>query len=211
MVSKKSTKKPAGSKAAPGGRQGSAKADRKEGPVEVLSSSLSYEGPLFRVYTDQIRERGVEFPRDVIRHHGSAVILALDSARSRKDPLLVIERQYRHAAGQYLLEVPAGKLEEGEKPLEGAKRELLEETGFRARRWRKLLRFFPSPGFLGEAMQVFVAEGLVAGGDRPDYDEQLEVMMLPLSKVLRLIEQGKIIDGKTILSVLFYARGGGRA
>lgn len=211
MDSRRSRKTPAGSKAALGGRAGGAKTKRKERPVKLLSSRLSYEGPLFRVYTDQIRERGVEFPRDVIRHHGSAVILALDTAKSRTNPLVVIERQYRHAAGQYLLEVPAGKLEAGETPLAGAKRELLEETGFRARRWRKLLRYYPSPGFLGEAMQVFVAEGLTAGKAQPEYDEQLEITMLPLSNVLRLIEQGKIIDGKTILSVLFYARGKGLA
>src|SRR5271155_5551096 len=83
--------------------------------IELISSNLSYDGPLFRVYTDRIRENGRELTRDVIRHNGSVVILAIDDSKNKKDPLVVLERQYRHAARQYLLEVPAGKLEEGEK------------------------------------------------------------------------------------------------
>ena len=98
--------------------------------VKVISSKLSYEGPLFRVYTDEILENGRQVSRDVVRHNGSVVILAIDDSKSKRDPIVVMERQYRHAAKQYLLEVPAGKLEEGEDALAGAKRELLEETGF---------------------------------------------------------------------------------
>ena len=117
-----------------------------------------------------------------------------------------MERQYRHAAKEYLLEVPAGKMEEGEDALAGAKRELLEETGFQARRWRKMVRYFASPGFLGEWMQVFVAEGLTLGTAQPEYDEQLEIEMIPLSKLLRMIEEGKVHDGKTLISVMLYDR-----
>jgi ADP-ribose pyrophosphatase len=174
--------------------------------VEVISSKLSYDGPLFRVYTDKIVENGREVSRDVVRHNGSVVILAIDDAKSKRDPMIVMERQYRHAAKEYLVEVPAGKMEEGEDALAGAKRELLEETGFRAKRWRKLVRYFASPGFLGEWMQVFIAEGLTLGEAQPEYDEQLEIEMMPLSKLLSMIEEGKIHDGKTLISVMLYDR-----
>jgi ADP-ribose pyrophosphatase len=174
--------------------------------VEVISSKLSYEGPLFRVYTDEIVENGRKVIRDVVRHNGSVVILAIDDTKSKRDPMVVMERQYRHAANEYLLEVPAGKMEEGENPLVGAKRELLEETGFKAKRWRKMARYFASPGFLGEWMQVFIAEGLTLGDSQPEYDEQLEIEMIPLSRLLRMIEEGKIYDGKTLISVMLYAR-----
>jgi ADP-ribose pyrophosphatase len=184
-----------------------AKTVKKARPkVEVLSSKLSYEGPLFRVYTDEILENGRKVTRDVVRHNGSVVILAIDDTKSKRDPMIVMERQYRHAAREYLLEVPAGKMEEGEDALAGAKRELLEETGFRARRWRKMVRYFASPGFLGEWMQVFIAEGLTSGAAQPEYDEQLEIEMMPLSKLLRMIEEGKVHDGKTLISVMLYDR-----
>ena len=178
----------------------------KHPEVEVISSKLSYEGPLFRVYTDEILEKGRRVMRDVVRHNGSIVILAIDDSKSKRDPLIVMEVQYRHAAKEYLLEVPAGKLEEGENPLAGAKRELLEETGFRAARWRKMVRYFASPGFLGEWMQVFIAEGLTLGEAQPEYDEQLEIEMIPLSKLLGMIEEGKLHDGKTLISVMLYDR-----
>jgi ADP-ribose pyrophosphatase len=183
------------------------KASGKNNPnIEVISSTLSYEGPLFRVYTDQIAENGRKVTRDVVRHNGSVVILAVDNSKNERDPLIAMERQYRHAAKEYLLEVPAGKMEEGEDALAGAKRELLEETGFKAKRWRKMLRYFASPGFLGEWMQVYIAEGLTLGDAQPEYDEQLEIEMIPLSRLLTMIEEGKIYDGKTLISVMLYAR-----
>src|SRR6202161_33261 len=174
--------------------------------VEVISSKLSYEGPLFRVYTDEIVENGRKVSRDVVRHNGSVVILAIDDTKSKRDPMVVMERQYRHAAKEYLLEVPAGKMEKGEEALAGAKRELLEETGFKAKRWRKMVRYFARPGFLGEWVQVFVAEGLTLGEAQPEYDEQLEIEMIPLSKLLGMIEEGKVHDGKTLISVMLYDR-----
>jgi ADP-ribose pyrophosphatase len=182
------------------------KTSSKRPEVEVISSKLSYEGPLFNVYTDEILEKGRKVLRDVVRHNGSVVILAIDDGKSKRDPLIVMERQYRHAAKEYLLEVPAGKMEEGEDPLAGAKRELLEETGFRATRWRKMVRYFASPGFLGEWMQVFIAEGLTVGEAQPEYDEQLEIEMIPLSKLMSMIEEGKVHDGKTLISVMLYDR-----
>jgi ADP-ribose pyrophosphatase len=187
-------------------RSTSRKTSTKRPAIKVISSTLSYQGPLFKVYTDKIVENGREMTRDVVRHNGSIVILAIDDSKSKRDPLIVMEHQYRHAAKEYLLEVPAGKLEEGEDALAGAKRELLEETGFRAARWRKLVRYFASPGFLGEWMQVFVAEGLTVGEAQPEYDEQLEIEMMPLSRLLAMIEDGKVHDGKTLISVMLYDR-----
>jgi ADP-ribose pyrophosphatase len=158
------------------------------------------------VLSEEVREPGDKTAhRDIIRHNGSVVILpVLDS--SKRDPLIVMERQYRHAAGQYLWEVPAGKMDEGEERLAAAKRELKEETGYRAKKWTKLVRYFASPGFLGEWMQVFIAEDLVPGEATPEEDEFLEVVLVPLSEVLQMIDDGKILDGKTLVSVQLYAR-----
>jgi ADP-ribose pyrophosphatase len=176
------------------------------GPAEVLSSQVSYDGPLFRVLSDQIREpSGKLVRRDIVRHNGSVVILALDKGKNKKDPLVLIERQFRHAAQQYLYEVPAGKMEDGEDHLDAARRELMEETGYQAKKWTKLARYFASPGFLGEWMQVFLAEGLTPGEAQPEEDESFELQFVPLSELLRLIEADKIQDGKTLISVLYYA------
>lgn len=176
-------------------------------PATVLSSRTAYEGPLFKVLKEEVEEpNGKMAQRDIIRHNGSVVILAVDDSRSKRDPLIVIERQFRHAAGQFLYEVPAGKMDEGENHLAAAKRELLEETGYRAKKWTKLVRYFASPGFLGEWMQVFLAEGLTAGKAQPEEDESFELQLVPLSELLRLIDAGQIRDGKTLVSVLFYTR-----
>jgi ADP-ribose pyrophosphatase len=175
--------------------------------IEVLSSKISYEGPLFRVQTDEVREPGGQpHIRDVVRHGGSVVVLAVDDSRSKRDPLILMERQYRHAAAQYLYEIPAGKLDPDEDPLTGARRELLEETGYKAKHWSKLVRFFASPGFLGEWMQIFLAEGLTPGDAQPEEDEQIELFAVPLSELLRQIEAGRILDGKTIAATLLYDR-----
>jgi ADP-ribose pyrophosphatase len=144
--------------------------------------------------------------RDIVRHNGSVVILAIDNTKNKKNPWVVIERQYRHAAGRFLWELPAGKLEPGEDALQGAKRELEEETGYRAKKWKPLVEYFASPGFLGESMKVFVAEGLVAGEAHPEDDERIEFRLVKLSQVVKLIEKGAILDGKTLTSVLLFAR-----
>ena len=178
----------------------------KKAQVEVLSSKVAYEGPLFRVLREEVKEPGNKTAtRDIIRHNGSVVILPIIDS-SKRDPLIVMERQYRHAAGQYLWEIPAGKMEQDEERLAAAKRELKEETGYKAKKWTKLVRYFASPGFLGEWMQVFLAEGLVAGEATPEEDELLEVVLAPLSEVLRMIDEGKILDGKTLVAVQLYAR-----
>jgi len=185
------------------------KAQKRE-PVEtaeLLSSEVVFEGPLFRVRHDKLIEPGGKHSeRDVIRHNGSVVILAVDKSKNKKDPWIVIERQYRHAANQFLWELPAGKLEAGEEPLAGAQRELEEETGYRAKKWRPLVEYYASPGFLGESMKVFLAEGLIPGEAHPEEDEQIELRLVKLTDVLKMIEKGAILDGKTLTSVLLYAR-----
>jgi len=174
---------------------------------QLLSSEVVFQGPLFRVLHDKLIEpSGKRSERDVIRHNGSVVILALDKSKSKKDPWIVMERQYRHAARQYLWELPAGKLDAGEDALAGAQRELEEETGYRAKKWKPLVEYYGSPGFLGESMKVFQSEGLMAGDAHPEDDEEIEFRLVKLSEVVKMIEKGAIKDGKTLCSVLLYAR-----
>src|ERR1017187_7313668 len=179
-------------------------AEQKE---QLLSSEIVFEGPLFRVLRDRLIEPGgQENARDIIRHNGSVVILAVDNTKNKRNPWIVVERQYRHAARQFLWELPAGKLDAGEDALAGAKRELQEETGYQAKKWKPLVEYYPSPGFLGESMKVFLAEGLVAGDAKPEDDEQLEIRLVKLADVIKMIDKGAILDGKTLSSVLLYAR-----
>jgi len=214
---KQAQKKPVAGKAKAGKQKKAAKKSGKALKVvaveqaQILSSSVVYTGPLFRVLHDTIVEPdGRQNERDVIRHNGSVVILAVDSTKSKKNPWIVIERQYRHAANQYLWELPAGKLDPGEEPLAGARRELAEETGYSAKKWKPLVEYYASPGFLGESMKVFLAEGLQAGDAHPEEDEKIEFRLVRLSDILKMIEKGAILDGKTLTSVLLYARMKGR-
>jgi ADP-ribose pyrophosphatase len=202
----KSTKKSAPAKTSAGTI---AAGKPRTGPNQavILSSKVSYTGHVFSVTTDKVTEPGgVTSTRDVIRHNGSVVILAVDSSQNPADPTILIERQYRHAAGQFLLELPAGRIEPGEAPLAAAKRELIEETGFRAKKWSRLVRYYASPGFLAETMQVFLAQDIRAGVAQPEADEKIDLLHIPLSQLLAQIEAGKILDGKTILSTLLFAR-----
>jgi len=186
------------------------KKTQKDAEIEratVLSSEVVFNGPLFGVLREKVTEpSGRSNERDIIRHNGSVVILAIDNAKNKRDPWIVMERQYRHAAARYLWEVPAGKIDPGETALAGAKRELAEETGYRAKKWRPLVEYYPSPGFLGESMKVFVAEGLEPGDPRPEEDEAIELRLVKLSELLKMIERGAILDGKTMTSALLYAR-----
>ena len=174
--------------------------------AQVLSSELVFDGPLFRVFRDEVVEpAGVRVSRDIVRHNGSVVILAVDSSKSKRDPWIVMERQYRHAAGQYLWEVPAGKIDAGEEPLEAAKRELAEETGYRAKKWKTLATYYASPGFVGEAMMLYLAEDLYAGDASPEDDEKIELRLIKLSEIVKMIKKGAIHDGKTLIAALLYA------
>jgi len=169
----------------------------------VLSRKTSFRGKVFSVTSERILEpNGVTYVRDVVRHSGSVVILAVDD--SEGEPHILLERQYRYAAGQDLWEIPAGRKDKNETPLAGAKRELREETGYTARLWRKALFFYPSPGFVDETMTVFLALDLKPGTAQPEEDEKIEYELVPLLKVLKMISSGEIKDGKTIAAVLWF-------
>jgi ADP-ribose pyrophosphatase len=170
--------------------------------ARLISSKTVYRGPLFTITTDQVREpSGVLARRDLIHHSGSVVVLAVDESSST--PRILLERQYRHAAKQYLWELPAGRIDPGEQPLPAAKRELLEETGYTASRWRRILKFYASPGFVAETMAVFLATGLHAGEAQPEADEVIYKRLVPLPSVVQMIVKGTIRDGKTICGVLW--------
>jgi ADP-ribose pyrophosphatase len=184
-------------------------AGKKGGPgkAKLVSSKLSFKGRVFNVYTDTLEEPdGHRHIKDVVRHNGSVVMLAVDDTKNPADPDVILERQYRHAAGQYLIELPAGTRDPGESPLAAAKRELAEETGFRAKKWTMLVKYFASPGFLGEWMQIYLAQDLREGAAALEEDENLEVMRVPLSEAMRLVAEGKIHDGKTLIGLSLYER-----
>jgi ADP-ribose pyrophosphatase len=173
--------------------------------ARVLSSRKVFEGRVFDVVTQQVQEPdGVRVRRDIVQHPGSIVILALDD--SVQPPRVLLERQYRHAAGQRLWELPAGSLELGENKLAAAKRELLEETGYTAGKWAPALFFYVSPGFLSESMQVFLARELRKGRAQPEEDERITVRFFPLSQAVKMAITGKIIDAKTIAPLLWFER-----
>lgn len=175
---------------------------KKRTRARVLSSEVVYRGPVFHVTTDHVLEPGgVRTRRDVVRHPGSIVILAVDDRRS--PPRVLLERQYRHAAGRHTWELPAGSMDPGERELAAAKRELLEETGYRARRWQRALKFFSSPGFLDETMNVYLATGLRPGPAHPEEDEVIQVRFLPLPAAVKMVLRGRIGDGKTIAALLW--------
>jgi ADP-ribose pyrophosphatase len=190
-----------------------AKAARtKSARAKVLTSRVSYHGPVFSVTTDEVEEPGgVTARRDVVRHSGSIVVLAVsveDRARGAKaaEPRILLERQYRHAAQSMMWELPAGRIDEGETALTAAKRELIEETGYRARQWKRILHFFVSPGFLDETMTIYLARGLEAGEAQPEPDERITTRFFTLSEAKRMALQGRIRDAKTICGVLWLAQ-----
>ena len=170
--------------------------------ARLVSSRTVYRGPVFWVTTDHIIEPGgIKVRRDLIHHSGSIVVLAVDY--TRKVPRVLLERQYRHAANDYLWELPAGRIDPGESELHAAKREMIEETGYRADRWHRILKFYASPGFVAETMAVYLATGLHAGESEPEEDEVIYKRMLPLPTVVKMVMKGTIQDAKTIASVLW--------
>jgi len=174
---------------------------KKIAKTKVVSSKTVYKGRIFTVVVDQVREpSGVLVKREIVRHRGSVVILAVTDQGA---PKVLLERQYRYAAQAELWELPAGKIDEGEKPLASAKRELLEETGYQARHWRKFLEFYVSPGFLDEMMYIYLATGLTLGKAEPEEDEFIESHWISLSAVIEMIARGEIVDAKTACSVLW--------
>jgi ADP-ribose pyrophosphatase len=173
--------------------------------ARVLSSRVAYRGPVFHLTTDWVVEPGgIRARRDVIRHSGSIVILAVDD--SKPEPRILLERQYRHAAQSMMWELPAGRIDKGESPLAGARRELLEETGFTARHWKKILHFYVSPGFLDETMTIYLARGLCSGPAQPEADEKIAVRFFSSSAARKMALNGKIRDAKTISGILWLSQ-----
>lgn len=168
--------------------------------AKILKSEIVYQGKVFGVRRDEVVEpNGVRAVREVITHPGSVVVLpVLDDGR------VVMIRQYRHAARQYLWELVAGRMEAGETPKKGAARELLEETGYRANWYEVFLDVFPTPGFLEERMFLLLAEGLTAGEAQPEEDEKIEVRAYKLSELKQMIHRGKLRDAKSIAGILYY-------
>jgi ADP-ribose pyrophosphatase len=170
--------------------------------ARVFSSKEVFRGPVFRVTSESVVEPGgIKVRRDIVRHPGSVVILAVDETRSQ--PRLLLEWQYRHAAQSFLWELPAGRIDEGETELAAAKRELLEETGYSADKWRPALKYYASPGFMDETMAIYLARNLRRGVACPEDDEIIRKRFVPLSDIIQRISKGKIRDGKTIAGVLW--------
>jgi len=174
--------------------------------MKITSTKEVYRCDLFWVTEDKAEDRtGWRIERSVVRHRGSAVMMAVD-AKNR----VMLVRQYRLPAGQYLWELPAGKTDEGETPLQAARRELIEETGLRAKTWKKLTSFFPSPGFVEEKMTIFLATDLTQGEAQPMEDERIETRWFTKKELRDLIASNKILDAKTMIGFLYWARLQGR-
>lgn len=170
--------------------------------MKIKSSVEKFKNKLFTVTEDHaVDPDGFEIKRAIIHHRGSAVMMAVDD---RKRVLLV--RQYRLPAQRFLWELPAGSIDEGEKPLQTAKRELIEETGYSAKNWTKLNVFFPSPGFLTEKMTIYLATGLTKGEAQPMDDERIETRWFTSKKIKAAIDAGEIVDAKTMLGYFHWKR-----
>ncbi|MER3431353.1 MAG: hypothetical protein C4324_09990 [Blastocatellia bacterium] len=163
---------------------------------KVLNSRTVFTGRIFDVRIDGIGEGEVEYEREIVLHRGSAVIVPLFD-----DKTIALVRQYRHAVGKEILELPAGTLEQGEEPLFGAIRELEEEIGVRAAEIVKLSEFYVSPGFLSEKMHLFLATGLTNVGQRLESDELLEIERFRLSELQSMVVSREIEDAKTIIGI----------
>jgi ADP-ribose pyrophosphatase len=175
---------------------------RKAGPVKVISSKAMFRGRVFGVRRDQVIEPdGTHAMREIVTHPGSVVVLPVFA-----DGRILMIRQYRYAASDYLWELVAGHKEPNETFRYGAARELREETGYRAGRYRQLLDVFPTPGFVSERMVIFLAEGLTKGEAHPEEDENIEARIFTLSEIERWIRSGKIRDAKSVAGLLYYAR-----
>lgn len=170
--------------------------------ARILKSEVIYEGKAFGVRRDELIEpTGVHTTREVVTHPGSVVVLPV-----LPDGQIVLVQQYRHATRHYLWELVAGRMEAGENPKKGAARELLEETGYRAKKMAVFLDVFPTPGFLEERMFLLLAEGLTAGEAQPEEDEKLVVGKFSRKQLEEMIRTGKMRDAKSIAGLLFYFR-----
>lgn len=168
--------------------------------MKLISSTEILRTSIFRVTQDHaVDPDGFEIKRAIVQHAGSAVMMPADE-RGR----ILLVRQYRLPARQYLWELPAGRVDDGETPLQAARRELAEETGYTAKKWTKLVHFFPSPGFLAEKMTIFVATGLTSGASTPLEDERIETRWFTAREIKTWIDAGKIADAKTMIGFFCY-------
>jgi len=171
-----------------------------KGRERILKTKMVYKGPVFGVRRDEVLEPGgLRATREVITHPGSVVVLPVLA-----DGRIVMIRQYRHAARQYLWELVAGRIDGGETVKEAAARELLEETGYRAKRFSEFLDVFPTPGFLEERMHILLAEGLTEGEAQPEEDEKIISHAYGVEELKRMMRSGKLRDGKSIAGILYY-------
>ena len=164
---------------------------------ETISTKEIYKGKVFDVLEAEIRDGDTEYKREIVKHGGSAVIIPVFD-----DKKVALVRQYRHAAGKYLLEIPAGTLEDGEDALKGAKRELEEEIGVTAAKIEKLSEFYVSPGFLTEKMFLFMATDLTETAQNLEDDEILSIEKLTFPEAFEKIKNGEIEDAKTIVGLI---------
>jgi ADP-ribose pyrophosphatase len=170
--------------------------------MKLISAEEKFTCSLFSVTEEvAIAPDGFEIKRNIIHHPGSAVMMAMDERRR-----VLLVRQFRLPARQYLWELPAGKLDEGETPLQAAKRELQEETGYRAKTWKKLASYYPSPGFLAEKMTIYLATDLTGGEATPMEDERIEKRWFSGREIEALIREGRLHDGKTMIGYLTWKR-----
>lgn len=174
----------------------------KGAKAEVLERELKYSGLVFDVTREKVREPGgLVATRDYVLHPGSVVVLPVFNNGN-----ILLIRQYRHAAKDYLWELVAGRKDDGEDFATGARRELKEETGYTAKKLKKILELFPTPGFVEERMVLFLAQGLTEGEANPEDDEKIQKKILTLKKALDWIRNGTIRDMKTAAGILFYDR-----
>lgn len=164
---------------------------------EILSNETIYRGKVFDISIAEIRENETVYKREIVNHHGSAVIIPVFADNS-----VALVRQYRHAAQEYLLEIPAGTLSEDEAPEIGAARELEEEIGVTAKTIEKLCEFYVSPGFLTEKMNLFVATDLTETAQNLDDDEFLLIERISFNEAFEKIRNNEIRDAKTIIGLI---------
>lgn len=170
--------------------------------MKTISSTELIRTPIFHVTMDHALDPdGFEIKRAIVQHPGSAVVMPVDA---KKRILLV--RQYRLPAVKYLWELPAGKIDPGETAIQAAKRELAEETGYRAKKWQKLAIFFPSPGFLAEKMTIYLAHDLTEGVQTPMEDERIQTKWFTAKEIDAMIKSYKIIDAKTQIGFMKWKR-----
>lgn len=164
---------------------------------EKINSTPIYDGHIIKVFKDDVSLNGKPAIREVVRHKGATAILAIDSEENA-----YFVEQYRYPVAMPLFEVPAGKIDEGELPIECAKRELMEECGIAAKKWTDLGPMFSSPGFCDEAIYLFIAEELSQGTVNPDEDEFLDIIKMPLKEAYSRLTEGRIPDAKTQILIL---------